>query len=102
MSPPFFIAFGHYMKTVDLVYSEQDPEDLLYEACDVLHLIPRDMGTLKRYPGSRHWHFSKARQSGVLECTWWPLGHRFWIYVAKHRDACWIENAMQDLKARLG
>jgi hypothetical protein len=42
-------------------------------------------GTLKSFPGSRHWHLQKPRRTGTLELTWWPSTHRLWVSYHENR-----------------
>jgi hypothetical protein len=54
--------------------------------------------TLKRYPGSIHWHLKDGRQPGTLELTWWPKRRRLWFSVQKRRSAEWIDSAAAELQ----
>lgn len=54
--------------------------------------------TLAKYKGCIHWHFSKAREKGTLEATWWPCEDRLWLSVHDNRRANWIEGAMEAIR----
>ena len=76
------------------------PERVL-RACADEGLRVRPMGALKQYPGSTHWHVSRANERGTLEITWWPAENRLWFKVAAGRTAMWINHASPKLRARL-
>jgi hypothetical protein len=46
-------------------------------------------GSLRKYPGSTHWHFTMPGQKGTLECTWWPAKDRLWLATHANRTADW-------------
>jgi hypothetical protein len=58
-------------------------------------------GTLARYPGSVHWHYSQPRERGTLEITWWPRGERLWFKVSAGRSARWITARLPALQQAL-
>jgi hypothetical protein len=89
------------MKEVELPFRFDDPEEQLAESCDSLKLSCKSMGTLKAFPGCKHWHLALPPHRGILECTWWPDGKRFWLKVARNRDADWIEGMIPRLSALL-
>ena len=62
-----------------------------------LRIAMRD--TLKKYPGSTHWHVKQGKQRGVLEITVWPQGNRAWFSIHRNRTAPWIEPAIAQLSA---
>ena len=35
--------------------------------------------TLKKYPGSHHWHLHQQGRQGTLDLTWWPARRRLWL-----------------------
>jgi hypothetical protein len=51
-------------------------------------------GTLRKYPGSKHWHLKKAACKGTLEITYWPQEQRAWCSVQRGRQGEWIEAAI--------
>ena len=53
--------------------------------------------TLKKYPGSIHWHLKLGRKSGILEVTLWPEQHRAWFSVQSGRRAPWIADEISRL-----
>lgn len=55
-------------------------------------------GTLARYPGCLHWHFTKAKLGGTLEITYWPSTGRLWFKVAHNRQKPWIEKSIPLVK----
>lgn len=48
-------------------------------------------GTLKKFPGSTHWHLKRGRESGTLEVTLWPEQRRAWFTEQHGRVAPWID-----------
>jgi hypothetical protein len=58
-------------------------------------------GTLRKYPGSLHWHAAKPGERGTLELTLWPAQQRLWFSVQAGRRAAWIEAVLPQLKAHL-
>lgn len=57
--------------------------------------------TLKRYPGSHHWHYQRAGMRGTLELTWWPAQRRLWLKIAAGRASAWITELLPRLQAAL-
>jgi len=86
------------MRTIELGYSEADPQPVLEQFCRTrsLNLSPRMQ--LATYPGCSHWHLSKPGDRGTLEVTWWPKGRRFWLKVAGNREGGWVEEACDKLR----
>jgi hypothetical protein len=72
--------------------------------CD-LGLTITLLGTLKKFPGSVHWHVKDGRQPGTLEITLWPEEHRAWLTIQDGRTADWIDTCaatlIQVIEARL-
>ncbi|SRR6266498_3663809 len=58
-------------------------------------------GTLASYPGCIHWHFTKGKQKGTLEVTWWESKHRLWFKLANGRKGEWINESMPRLKEQI-
>lgn len=56
-------------------------------------------GTLRTYPGSKHWHLQKPGKRGTLEVTLWPEGNRVWFSVQSERRATWIDEILSDMQA---
>ena len=56
-------------------------------------------GTLKKYPGCTHWHFTRPAQTGTLECNWWPAKNRLWLSIHGNRAAAWQAEAIEAFKA---
>jgi len=55
-------------------------------------------GTLKSFPGSRHWHLKLLKRSGTLEVTWWPVKQRLWISYHENRVGDgWVATAASEL-----
>ncbi|HTL29730.1 MAG TPA: hypothetical protein VL282_10930 [Tepidisphaeraceae bacterium] len=46
-------------------------------------------GTLRKYPGSVHWHFKKRRRLGTIELTISPEQKRVWLSVKSGRFFGW-------------
>lgn len=59
-------------------------------------------GSLRIYPGSRHWHLKSQNRSGTLEITLWPQGNRFWVtYHSNRVGDGWVVRAALEMAARL-
>ncbi len=58
-------------------------------------------GTLKSYPGSRHWHYRRGRERGTLEITFWPAQRRLWLKIAAGRTSAWITELLPRLQTAL-
>ena len=78
-----------------------DVAALVAQAAAALGLTIALDGTLKAYPGSRHWHLRRGSERGTLEVTWWPAQRRLWFKVAAGRTGAWIEQDLPRLQARL-
>ena len=64
-------------------------------------LESRELGTLKAYPGSLHWHCTMRGRSGTLELTFWPRRGSLWLSVHSRRGAPWVASAVRRVKAGL-
>ena len=71
------------------------------EICTANNLTCTLKGTVKKYPGSIHWHFKKDKQNGILEITWWETEHRLWFKVADNRVSKWIDESIPKLKEEI-
>jgi hypothetical protein len=69
--------------------------------CGRLGLMQGMKATLAKHPGSTHWHYKRAKQSGTIEITVWPSERRVWITVQDGRRADWIVELIPTLKAEL-
>jgi len=69
--------------------------------CRRLGLVQGMKTTLAKHPGSTHWHYKRASQSGTLEITVWPSKRRIWITVQDGRRAEWITEMLPVLAAEL-
>jgi hypothetical protein len=69
--------------------------------CRLAGLRPTLEGTLRSYPGSRHWHYQQGRAPGTLEVTWWPARQRLWLKVAVGRAGAWTGVQLPALQAAL-
>jgi len=62
--------------------------------------------SLRKFPGSVHWHVKHGRESGTLEITFWPLERRAWFTIQSGRRADWIEQQqnllLQAIRRRIG
>ena len=56
---------------------------------------------LKRYPGSRHWHFARVDERGTLEVTFLAKQRRFWISFHSNRTADWLPRTCEELKVAM-
>jgi hypothetical protein len=80
---------------------EEQLAALIEEAAAHYGLQIRMRGTLRTFPGSRHWHFQKPGERGTLEVTLWPAGKGVWFSVQAGRRAVWIEEILPHMKARI-
>ena len=81
-----------------------DRADGIIEACCAAEGLRVSLRTsLKKFPGSRHWHFKFGDNRGTLEITLWQ--RRIWCSVRAGRTAPWIElvqpKICQCIQARL-
>jgi hypothetical protein len=59
-------------------------------------------GSLRSYPGSRHWHLKKPRTAGTLEITLWPRKELFWVaYHSNRVGDGWVEEAAERMADEL-
>ena len=58
-------------------------------------------GSLKKFPGSVHWHVKRGKEGGTLKITYWPERNRAWFTVQNGRKGQWIDPAIEDLMKRL-
>ena len=71
-------------------------------AVEALGLVISSDGTLRKYPGSRHWHLKKPGSTGTLEITYWPAQSRLWVcYHSNRVGDGWVEEAAPQLAAKL-
>lgn len=54
-------------------------------------------GTLRSYPGSRHWHLQARGRVGTLEVTYWPSRNRLWVSLHVNRAGDWAGEAFDRL-----
>jgi hypothetical protein len=71
------------------------------KCCRRLGLVQGMKTTLAKHPGSTHWHYKRAKQSGTLEITVWPSMRRVWMTVQDGRKADWITEMMPTLTREL-
>jgi hypothetical protein len=76
-------------------------EQVIETCCASVELNNHLKSTLKKYPGSIHWHYQQPGQSGTLEITLWPGGRRLWFSVQSRRNAWWIEEITPVLQAKI-
>ena len=51
----------------------------------------------KRYPGNRHWHFTRDPPTGgCLDVTYWPAGPLMWISM-RNIEPAWVHEAGRQL-----
>jgi hypothetical protein len=65
-----------------------------------LHVTMRS--SLRKFPGSVHWHVKRAGESGTLEITFWPQQRRAWFSIRNGRQSEWIEKSMKALGETIG
>ena len=69
-----------------------DPGQAVQAVADQLGLDIAIDGTLKSFPGCRHWHLRKPGTTGTLEVTSWPERKRLWVtYHANRVGDGWVE-----------
>ncbi len=76
-------------------------ETVVESCCRRAGLIQGMKTTLANHPGSTHWHYKRASQSGTLEITVWPSERRVWMTVQDGRRAEWITEMLPVLAAEL-
>ena len=57
--------------------------------------------SLRKFPGSVHWHVKRGKESGTLEITFWPQEHRAWFTIQAGRKGEWIEGALTSIMAAI-
>src|SRR5262245_4932713 len=82
---------------IDFIIAEQ----VIEQCCAAEGLTQSLKGSLKKYPGSRHWHFKQNQQRGVLEITLGSEADRLWFKVQAGRQASWIEEVILVLPAKI-
>lgn len=70
----------------------------LEEACGSMGLVFKRL-SLKKFPGSVHWHITKPGEKGTLEATWWE--GKFWFSVHENRRSEWVDGVVATLSLRL-
>ena len=91
------------MVEIEVVAFGEDVGAAIASAAAELGLSVASDGTLKVYPGSRHWHLRKPGTSGTLEVTHWPAKSRLWVaYHSNRIGDGWVAAAAQQLAAILG
>lgn len=80
------------MVEIDIPEFGEDVGASVVAAAAELGLIIASEGSLKLYPGSRHWHLRKPGSSGTLEVTHWPAKPRLWVaYHSNRIGNGWVE-----------
>jgi hypothetical protein len=83
------------MKDIPIIVPRKAKPDqianAIVRAIGELSLIVTMRETLKKFPGSIHWHIKNGRERGTLEITYWPEEHRAWFTIQDGRKADWIE-----------
>ena len=86
------------MRAVELAvaddWNDEDVVRFVEETALAAGLTISSRGTLRSYPGSVHWHLTKAGSTGTLEPTWCPDRRRLWLKVASNREGPWIDGAI--------
>jgi hypothetical protein len=62
-----------------------DPAAVVPAAAQDLGLAAAMDGSLRSYPGSRHWHLRNGSKPGTLEVAYWPEAGRLWISYHENR-----------------
>jgi hypothetical protein len=76
-------------------------EQLIGELCLAEGLACQLKSSLKKYPGSIHWHFKRGSQAGVLEITLWPQTNRLWFSLRQGRRTAWVDELIPSLQRKL-
>lgn len=76
-------------------------EQLIDQLCLAEGLVCRLKSSLKKYPGSVHWHFKREGQGGILEITLWPQAGRLWFILREGRRAAWVDEIIPALQRKL-
>lgn len=76
-------------------------EQLVERSCKAEGLQLTRRGTLARYPGCIHWHFSRHGERGILEITLHPSSRRLWLSVKSDRTGAWTADTMIRLQENL-
>jgi hypothetical protein len=58
-------------------------------------------GSLKKFPGSIHWHLKKGRERGTLEVTLLPAERRLWFSMHENRSAAWVMKVAREFKRKI-
>jgi len=76
-------------------------ERLVESTCRSRGLSEGMKTTLRSYPGSIHWHFTKEGERGTIEVTLWKKEKRLWINVHDNRASPWTSKEAGRLKSAL-
>ena len=71
--------------------------------CEAEGLVIQMKSSLKKFPGSTHWHFRRPGARGILELTWWPSEtkrgtDRMWLSIHGNRKAEWMSELLPRMK----
>lgn len=70
-------------------------------ACAATGLRVTLKDSLRRYPGSIHWHYKRGQEAGTLEITFWPNASRLWCKIAANRASEWIAPTITQLRTTI-
>jgi hypothetical protein len=71
-------------------------------AASALDLTISSDGSLRSFPGSRHWHLKKPPSPGTLEITLWPQEGMFWVtYHSNRVGNGWVVNSAEQMADEL-
>jgi hypothetical protein len=82
------------MVEVEIAVRRGDAGSAVADAAVELGLLITSDGTLRTYPGSRHWHLKRPGASGTLELTLRPELKK--MYISFHANRIgngWVEDA---------
>lgn len=79
----------------------RDADGIVERVCSSLGLKVVLRGSLASYPGCKHWHFRKGRESGTLELTLDARAHRVWAKVQSGRRAAWIDSLLPQVQRQV-
>lgn len=82
------------MRTIEINVPPGIGAEQIEQALLEAGLVISMRGTLKKFPGSLHWHAKNGRAPGTLEVTLWPNEGRAWFNIQSGRNAPWIEDKM--------
>jgi hypothetical protein len=103
-------VFEAFLTDIPISLSPNSTNEQIVHAIDAaiaeVNLTVTMRDTLKKYPGSVHWHLknrdsNNRLETGTLEVTFWPQKNRAWFTIQDGRKARWIDEKLKLLKKAL-